>query len=240
MSGICDYIENDRRLGVTYVWKDAVVEHRQLTRRGTLVEMVRRPRWGVACFMDGTIQSCESDEKIYHEALTRPILELEPKSVCILGGGEGATAREILSDPFIGRVDMIEWDEDVVELFSGPRYFQWAADAFKDPRLKVEYIDVFKACRETRTYDAVIIDLFEPEEMAEDGLVDWIACLTRVFGWARMGVSIYAGMSADSIGLLEKILHYSGFDEVGHYRVYVPSFMGEAHFVWGRRAAAGF
>lgn len=230
------YIEKDDRLGVTYVWHNAVVEHRQLTHRGTLVEMIRRPIWGVSCYMDGVIQSCEMDEKIYHRALTGRILGLEPKSVCILGGGEGATAREVLADPFVGRVDMIEWDADVVALFSGDKYPGWAQGAFADPRLKVENTDVFEACRENRSYDAVIIDLFEPEDMAGDGLVDWIACLLRVVGWARRGVSIYAGMSADNLSVIKKVLQYNGFTGIQHYSVYVPSFMGEAYFVWGLAA----
>lgn len=228
------YVEKDERLGVTYYWHNSTVEHRQTTSRGTLVEMVRRPGWGVACYMDGTIQSCEKDEAIYHRALTGPVLAAEPRSVCIIGGGEGATAREILTDPFVCRVDMIEWDADVVELFH-ETYRQWPAGAFDDPRLRIEYKNIFEACEEQRRYDCVVVDLFEPEEMMGKDIVGWIACLLRVVGWAERGVSLYAGMTGEHVGIITSILQTAGFTTVGTYKVYIPSFMGEAHFIWGRR-----
>lgn len=37
---------------------------------------------------------------------------------------------------------MIEWDKDVVELFR-TTYRQWSDSAFEDPRLHIEYEDVF-------------------------------------------------------------------------------------------------
>ena len=235
------YVEHDSRLGVTYTWHNATVEHRQTTLRGTLVEMVRRPGWGVACYMDGVIQSCERDEAVYHRALVERVLAAEPRSICIIGGGEGATAREVLADPFVGRCDMIEWDADVVGLFRD-KYPQWPAGAFSDSRLRIEYRDVFEACREERSYDAVVIDLFEPEEMGSDltgslsGRLEWIACLLRLVGWAKRSVAIYAGMTGDvEVRIIKLALEAAGFKTVVTYKVYVPSFMGEAHFVYADR-----
>lgn len=234
------YVEHDPRLGVTYTWHNATVEHRQTTHRGTLVEMVRRPGWGVACYMDGVIQSCERDEAIYHRALVERVLAAEPRSVCIVGGGEGATAREVLADPFVGRCDMIEWDADVVSLFRD-KYPKWPAGAFSDSRLSVECRDVFEACKEERSYDAVIVDLFEPEEMGgADSLSDrleWIACILRLVGWARRSVAIYAGMvNGPEVRIIELALEAAGFKTVVSYKVYIPSFMGEAQFVYASRA----
>ena len=232
------YVERDPRLGVTYTWHNATVEHHQTTHRGTLVEMVRRPGWGVACYMDGVIQSCERDEAVYHRSLVERVLAAEPRSVCILGGGEGATAREVLADPFVGRCDMIEWDADVVSLFRD-KYPKWPAGAFSDSRLSVEYRDVFEACKEDRLYDAVIIDLFEPEDMGSSlsDRLEWIACLLRLVGWARRSVAIYAGMvDGPEVRIIKLALEAAGFKTVVSYKVYIPSFMGEAQFVYASRA----
>ena len=51
--------------GVEYHWRNAKISTTLLTERGTVVEMVERPQWGMACYMNGEIQSCLFDEKIY-------------------------------------------------------------------------------------------------------------------------------------------------------------------------------
>ena len=106
-------------LGVTYQWNNATIVDSIHTKRDTHVEMVERPNWGVACYMNNAIQSCELDEAIYHEALVHPAMACvyQPKRVMIIGGGEGATAREVLKWPTVEQVDMYEWDQEVVQLF---------------------------------------------------------------------------------------------------------------------------
>ena len=44
----------------------------RITHRETRVEMIQCPRWGIACFIDGVIQSCEMDEAMYHISLVHP------------------------------------------------------------------------------------------------------------------------------------------------------------------------
>ena len=233
------YNEVDNLLGTTYIWFNATVEYGNTTRRGTLVEMIRRPGWGLSCYMDGTIQSCELDEKKYHQALIDPILKSEPKTVCILGGGEGATAREVLTDPFISRVDMIEWDRDIVELFK-TTYTQWSDGAFEDPRLHIEYEDVFSICNQKREYDGLVVDLFEPEDMEGEDSVKWISCLIEIASWAKKSISIYAGMSSpfsesESAKKIKLVLEHVGFTNIIQQKVYIPSFMGECIFIYGNR-----
>ncbi len=103
--------------GVSFHWRDAIVAESKTTDRGTVLEMIRRPQWGMACYMNGEIQSCEVDEKVYHQAFVDPIMAYvsQPKRVMIIGGGEGAMAREVLKWPSVEHVDMYEWDREVVE-----------------------------------------------------------------------------------------------------------------------------
>jgi hypothetical protein len=140
------YIDNSWKEGnVSYVWRDIARLDSIITHRKTHVEMIHRPDWGVACYMDGDIQSCELDEALYHESLVHPVMSsvVRPKRVMIVGGGEGATAREVLKWPSVEHVDMYEWDEDVVRLFQ-MKYPQWAKGAWDDPRLHLHFEDIFE------------------------------------------------------------------------------------------------
>jgi len=118
---------------------------------------------GVCISLDGDIQSCESDEKIYHEALVHPAMlsHPNPKKVLIMGGGEGATAREILAHSGVEKVIMVDIDEEFVELCK--KYIpSWGEKAFNDQRLEVLYMDIneyLASCEEK--FDVVIGDLID-------------------------------------------------------------------------------
>lgn len=74
--------------------------------------------FGRALFMDGCLQSTEDDDALYHEMLVHPAMlsHSRPKDVLIIGGGEGATLREILSYKDVTRVHMVDIDERAVDL----------------------------------------------------------------------------------------------------------------------------
>ena len=63
------------------------------------------------------LQSCQVDEFVYHEFLVHPALLLHknPKMVYIGGGGEGATAREVLRHKTVEKCIMVDIDKDVVD-----------------------------------------------------------------------------------------------------------------------------
>src|SRR5258708_37555548 len=73
--------------------------------------------FGRCLILDGEMQSAQLDEFIYHECLVQPalVLHAKPKDVLILGGGEGATVREILRHPSVQRVTMVDIDGEVVD-----------------------------------------------------------------------------------------------------------------------------
>lgn len=62
------------------------------------------------------MQSVSSGDGAYHEALVHPAMfaRENPKRVAIIGGGEGATLREVLKHNTIERASMIEIDKQVV------------------------------------------------------------------------------------------------------------------------------
>ena len=93
MSESIYYEDTIQEFGVAHNWYNATIKDSIVTSRGTKVEMVERPQWGLACYMDNSIQSGTIDEKIYHEALVHPVMSSiqERKRVMIIGGGENAS-----------------------------------------------------------------------------------------------------------------------------------------------------
>lgn len=126
----------------------------------------RSPAHGVCVVLDGDIQSCESDEGIYHEALVHPALLIHPapRHVLIMGGGEGATAREVLRHRCVERVVMVDIDQEFVELCRR-HLADWNREAFADPRLELHCRDINEFLSEsTNGFDVVIGDLVDFED----------------------------------------------------------------------------
>jgi spermidine synthase len=245
--------DNKDEFGVSHIWANATVKDSLTTHRGTKVEIIARPKWGLACYMDNSIQSALIDERIYHEALVHPVMlsTLKRGRVMIIGGGEGATAREVLKWPGVEQVDMYEWDKDVVQLFKD-KYPQWAQGAWADPRLKVHTVDIFEAIKTPpsryNAYDVIIVDLFEP---CEENKGQWNTLLKSLNSWLALdgAIVMYAGMR----NILAKQQPYQKLIEMmeyrelrpGHmvadltllgktiipYRVFIPSFSGESMFL---------
>ena len=82
------------------------------------IAVIRTPTFGKMLVLDGDTQSSQHDEKIYHESLVHPALAAvdDRREVLILGGGEGATLREVLRRSDVVRCTMVDIDGDVVEL----------------------------------------------------------------------------------------------------------------------------
>ena len=76
------------------------------------VLIARTRRFGKALFVDGALQSTESDEFLYHQSLVWPAASaLPPRSrVLIIGGGESAVLREIVRFPSVSAVELVDID----------------------------------------------------------------------------------------------------------------------------------
>lgn len=69
-------------------------------------------------YLDGILQSRRFGEAAYHEALVHPALFAHdnPRRVAIIGGGEGATLREVLKHKTVTEVIMVDIDEIMVNV----------------------------------------------------------------------------------------------------------------------------
>lgn len=129
------------------------------------IDVLETEAFGRCLILDGRIQSAEADEFIYHEALVHPAMVTHPgpREVLILGGGEGATLREVLRHRTVERAVMVDIDPQVIEV--SRRYLpEWSDGAFDDPRAEVRIEDAVRYLRETEDrFDVIISDLTEPE-----------------------------------------------------------------------------
>jgi len=130
------------------------------------IEIIDTGAFGRCLVLDGKIQSSEKDEFIYHETLVHPamITHHYPESVFIAGGGEGATAREVLRHPSVKRVVMVDIDKEVIDICR--RFLpSFHKGSFDDSRLELHIADVkgyLDKCQEK--FDVIILDLPEPIE----------------------------------------------------------------------------
>ena len=210
--------------GVTKYQRVAVVEFEDL---------------GKALVLDGKVQSSLYDEFIYHESLVHPVMitHPNPRRVLILGGGEGATAREVLRHRGVREVVMVDIDEEVIRVVK--EYLpEMSQGAFDDPRLRLVIDDGRKFLeRVNDKYDVVILDLTDPLEggpsyllytlefyrIVRDRLSDgglMVTQATSTYYALRTFATIYKTVA-------------SVFPVARAYHVYVPSFDSTWGFVIG-------
>jgi len=128
-----------------------------LTRRGSDVRL----------FLDGDLQFSTTDEYRYHEALVHPALSAvsEPKTVLLLGAGDGLALREILKWESVEAVTLIELDPKVVAWATTyPALVEANQEAFTDSRVKVQYGDAFQLISQIDSkFDVIIADFPDPD-----------------------------------------------------------------------------
>ena len=130
------------------------------------VEIVDTDLFGRVLFLDGKIQSAEVDEYIFHESLVHPAMLTHgtPRSVLVIGGGEGATLREVLRYQTVQRAVMVDIDGELVDLCK-KHLETWHQGAFDDPRSELVIEDARKYIFEgTERFDVIVSDLTEPVE----------------------------------------------------------------------------
>jgi spermidine synthase len=198
--------------------------------------------FGRTLFLDGILQSSERDEEIYHRMLVHPILGTDRetmKDVLVIGGGEGATLREILKWKDVGSVTMLDWDKELITYFR-EKEPTWHRGAFEDPRVKLEFSDIFDVIGETRKYDRIYVDLVDPDLKDErwrnffQKLVGWLnpkgamnINAGGVFPWDEGDVPEIERILGESIGKNNKECPY----QILRMKKFVPSFGREWAFV---------
>ena len=130
------------------------------------MEIMDTGSYGRCLVLDQKMQSSEVDEFIYHEILVHPamLMHPNPKRVFIVGGGEGATLREVLRHKSVEYCLMVDIDEEVVRV-SEELLPEYHAGAFHDKRTELQFLDARRYLEEhDEKFDVIIIDISEPVE----------------------------------------------------------------------------
>lgn len=223
-----------------YPFTDVVF--RKETAVGQTVECLDSEDFGRMLFIDGEAQSAETDEFIYHEALVHPAMSLKPNAsqVLIIGGGEGATLREVLKYPGVQEAVMVDFDEELVELCA-EHMPMWSQGAFESPRARMVFADALEYMRrpEARNrFDVVLVDLPDAFCFTEE-------FLRLVRGVCRDEGTVVAFQGGpfsilhrDSLRRTKELLEGTfGAGHVNAYKTFVPFFQHEWCF-WINRCGA--
>jgi spermidine synthase len=128
------------------------------------IEIIETEGYGRCLLLDGEVQSFEADEHVYHESLVHPGLFLHscPRRVLVIGGGEGATLREVLRHGSVEQAVMVELDPQMI-VAADAHLPTFHAGAFDDPRVRLHFADGRQFVEGTaERFDAAIIDVTNP------------------------------------------------------------------------------
>lgn len=160
-------------------------------------------------FLDGVLHMDNQTDRVFHETLVHPAMfaHPSPKSVGILGGGDGGSLREVLKHKSVTDVTMVELDEKVVSV--SKEYLPTISNCsdiigsksncFDDNRLSLVFSDAFAYVKENfgakgsnGKFDVLIADLNQPENQDEYTDADTVNAI--VDSLTPMGVlAIFAG-----------------------------------------------
>lgn len=228
--------DNDQGVERSYIYYKGSSAHLQTEKQ--VVDIVESPCWGKMLFLDGVLQSTTRDEVIYHNALVHPLMStLETKKkILILGGGEGATAREVLRWP-VQSVTMVDYDKELVEhmKLNGE---EWSMNSLYDSRLTILYEDAWLYLQDAIQYDGAIVDLTDPDPKVQS----WRLLLQMVFNSIKdsrgsfvINAGLYVPWKTDTVRLIKNMVKALCSQNPGYtykaYTSFIPSFNGEWTFI---------
>ncbi|WP_377190896.1 polyamine aminopropyltransferase [Ruegeria meonggei] len=195
----------------------------------------------VRLFIDGHLQFAEADEYRYHEALVHPALswgDAAPKSVLVLGGGDGLAVREILRHPSVTQIDLVDLDPEMTKLGRDfAPVVRLNGNSMAASALTVHNTDAFNFVKSAdQSYDRIIVDFPDPHNEALSKLyaIEFYAMLQAIL--AEDGVIVTQSSSpfftphtywtiSDTMSEI--------FPQVVNYQMSIPSFG-----VWGFNLAS--
>lgn len=202
--------------------------------------IVESGAYGKALVLDGKWQSCTGDEFLYHEPLVHPamIYHQAPRRVLVLGGGEGATIREVLRWTTVEKVVMVDIDGDVVAACR--EYLpEMHRNAFDDPRVELVIGDALHYLDTTTAdWDIIISDLSDPIEEGPSFPLftqEYFQKVQRALSLAGFFVVQAGPVSPPAVrahGRLAKTVS-SVFSNVCSYTTFVPTYGAPWSFILG-------
>ncbi|WP_312193719.1 polyamine aminopropyltransferase [Exiguobacterium sp.] len=141
---------------VNHVYESEQTEFQRL-------EMVETDEFGTMLLLDGMVMTTDKDEFVYHEMVAHVPLftHPNPKSVLVVGGGDGGVIREVLKHLSVEKAVLVEIDGKVIEY--SKKYLPNIAGGLDDARVEVIVGDGFMHIAEAENeYDVIMVDSTEP------------------------------------------------------------------------------
>lgn len=120
-------------------------------------------------YLNGNLQFSSHDEHRYHQSLVHPAINTTARldKVLVFGGGDGMAVREILKNPKVTEVTLVDIDKEMVHLASSHSVIsKLNNNALNSNKLKVVFDDAFNFAKKSTTkFSAIIIDLPDPNSL---------------------------------------------------------------------------
>jgi len=113
--------------------------------------------------LDDLMMTTEGDEYFYHEMISHIPMNSHknPKSVLVIGGGDGGTVREVLKHDTVEKVVLCEIDGMVIDVCK--KYLPTIAGKLDDPRVEILVEDAIEYIKNKENeFDIVLIDSTDP------------------------------------------------------------------------------
>lgn len=113
--------------------------------------------------LDDLMMTTEGDEQFYHEMIAHiPMMNHKgPKSVLVIGGGDGGTVREVLKHNTVKKVVLCEIDGMVIDACK--KYLPTIAGELDNPKVEVLVQDAIEYIKtKENEFDIVLIDSTDP------------------------------------------------------------------------------
>lgn len=220
----------------------------------------------IRLYLNNNLQFSSEDEYRYHEALVAPAMGAAKsvRRVLILGGGDGLAARQVLRDPRVESVTLVDLDPEMTRLFSThPLLVKLNAGALTSGKLQVVNDDAYHWLeRQGDQYDVIVVDFPDPsnysvsklytttfyrtlqKHLAPEGAAS-VQCTSPLFArrsfWCIVETIRAVGLQARPYHAYVPSFGEWGFALVTHRQVDPPRLGGEGHrFLTPGVAAAMF
>ena len=113
--------------------------------------------------LDDLMMCTEGDEFYYHEMISHiPMMHHKaPKSVLVIGGGDGGTIREVLKHKTVEKVVLCEIDGMVIDACK--KYLPTISCELDNPKVEIKVEDAIEFIKDKEDeYDIILIDSTDP------------------------------------------------------------------------------
>lgn len=154
------------RFGEQVKYKDKIVYSEQTKYQKIVV--TKWQQWH-SLYINGNQQLSSFDEFMYHEPMVHIPMQLTKshQNILVLGGGDGCLAREVFKYKDVGKITLVDLDQNMINLGKEyPVFKELNEGAMNNPKLTTVTEDAFNFLEDTKErYDLIFVDLPDPNNV---------------------------------------------------------------------------